>query len=105
MSEQIKVEFHQHDNFVYGRCVEMPEIIRGVGTIIETNGITISSVRFPALYSDALCLRGTNVTKDNEWFSWGFSSKEKAKMIIENFQALINQWNEQNAPIELGINE
>lgn len=96
MSNQIKVEFYQHDNFICGRCVEMPEIIRGAGKIIENNRITISSSGSPALYIDALYLRGWTVERDNKWFFLECSSKKEAKMTIKNFQALINKWNKKN---------
>lgn len=64
----IKVEFHRHDNFVCGRVLDMPEELKGQGTIIEGINYEIASRDYPALNNDMLFLRGEDTIRDDEWF-------------------------------------
>ena len=98
---KIKVEFHRTENFVYGRVLEMPEEIRNTDLLVRKGVYTLYSISCPEIrdYGISLYLRGTNKTEDSRWFSYEYSSIEKAMEAITAFKDLIKEWNEKNVDV------
>lgn len=93
--KKIEIEIYQHDNFVYGRILKMPDELRNKKEIIEHNGYTLYSQDYPQLTSDCLFLRGTQKNKDHYWFGCTFNSKEEASNALKNIEELIAVYNNQ----------
>lgn len=97
----IKVEFYQHDNFVCGRVLDMPDEIRGIGEIIYNDEYAIKSKAFPYFYENELYIRGTTNDKgvDNMWFYRQFLNTEDATRAIIAYKTLIQKWNNKHRDI------
>lgn len=100
MNGNIKVEFHQYNNFVCGRVLDMPEELRAADEIISSqdNKFSIRSCNYPSLFvieNDVtiLFLKGLNTSSDNKWFYHQFNSYEEAANTIDAFKELIDEWN------------
>lgn len=96
---EIKVEFHRFDNFVFGRVVSMPEELRGVGKIISNDTYSISSANHPELYGKSLFLRGDKKDRDNFYFGCNYETLAEAQLAISNFEKLIRKWNAEHREI------
>lgn len=97
----IKIEFHHTDNFVYGRVLEMPEEIRNTDSLVHKGKYTLYSISCPEIrdYGTALYLRGTDKTKDSSWFRYEYNSIKEAKEAVTAFKNLIKEWNEKNVDV------
>lgn len=96
--KEIKIEVYQHDNFLCGRVLEMPEELRNKD-IIRNEYFNIESVNCPELTSTTLYLRGNDIDEDNNWFTYVFDDKETATNIKNYIESLITQWNEEHKEI------
>ena len=101
MNDIIKVEFHQDNNFVYGRVLDMPKELRGTNEITSSqdNKFLIRSCNYPSLCvfeddTNILFLKGLNTDSDDKYFYHQFNSYEDAKKVINTFKELIDEWNE-----------
>ena len=100
MSEinRIKVEFYRHENFVYGRVLEMPEEVRGKVRISDgTYGIF--SDEGPLLDGRCLFLKGKYKHCDDEWFGCTYCDSDTAERTMQSFQNLLEEWNEKHKEI------
>lgn len=101
MNKQIKIELYQHDNYLYGRCLEFPDELRGCDEIIadSKSGFTINSVGFPSAYGDSLYLCGTYSVYDDSWFHLQCKTSEEATTIKTIIEGLIKDWNKEHREI------
>ena len=95
----IKVEFHTHENFVCGRVLDMPEVLRGQGLIIEGVEYVITSRGFPALENGMLFLRGEDKSFDDSWFHFEYYSEHDAETAVKVYRDLIDKWNKEHQVI------
>lgn len=96
---EIKVEFHRFDNFVFGRVLSMPEELRCEGKFISNEIYRIYSDSNPALYDTRLFLRGSDKSKDDYYFGYNYKTLVEAQLAISNFEKLIKKWNAEHREI------
>ena len=96
---EIKVEFHRFDNFVFGRVISMPEELRGTVEIIGDGKYNIYSVDVPQVINKTLYLLGSNKSRDKCYFSYNYNTIVEAQSAISAFETLIRKWNAEHREI------
>ena len=100
MKQKLKIELYRYDNLVFGKILEMDDILRGNGKIWESKdgAFKIFSEYSPELGLDSFEVRGKDKDYDDDVFYLEFDDEEDAKEVCSYIKQGVAEIN--NEPSE-----